>query len=338
MARSRARSSARMALATRAERPSKASREAAMSVRAFSAAPRMARCSASAGLFAGLRIELVELAEAQGQFFGLGGRAGDVGAQGLGAFAGRAPVAPALRHHCGFGAGEGVEQRPMSARVQQADRLVLAVDLHQDVADLLEHADARRLVVDEGARPAVGAQCTAQHKVLLAVIGQALVFQQVPDRVGRFRSEGGGGHGLGRAAPHEARLGARAGRQPQGVEDDGLARPRLAGERGQAWADGEVQGLDQHHVPDRQTDQHGRQDRLESGPPERAQFTFGSAAATAAFAAAGASGGATSAAGAAGGLIVSALSLRNGIGMCRPRVVFLLGTVAGLRPLEVRSL
>ena len=46
--------------------------------------------------------------------------------------------------------------------------------------------------------------------------------------------------------------------QAQGVQDDRLARPGLAGQRGQARPEGQVQGLDQHDVADAQADQHGR--------------------------------------------------------------------------------
>jgi hypothetical protein len=64
---------------------------------------------------------------------------------------------------------------------------------------------------------------------------------------------------------HQPGVGARAGRQAQGVEDDRLARPGLAGERGQALADGEVEGLDQHDVADAQPDQHGVRIALNRG-------------------------------------------------------------------------
>ncbi len=43
----------------------------------------------------------------------------------------------------------------MSARVEQTDGLVLAVHLQQHRAQFTKHANAGRLVVDEGARAAV---------------------------------------------------------------------------------------------------------------------------------------------------------------------------------------
>ena len=58
-------------------------------------------------------------------------------------------------------------------------------------------------------------------------------------------------------AAHQAGVGPRAGGQAQGVEDDRLAGAGLAGQRGQARTDGQVQGLDQHDVADGEPDQHG---------------------------------------------------------------------------------
>ncbi len=75
--------------------------------------------------------------------------------------------------------------------------------------------------------------------------------------IGR-RGEDGGGLGLGRAPAHQPRIRPRAGGQAQGVENDRLAGARLAGERGQARADGQVQGLDKHDVTDGEANQHGR--------------------------------------------------------------------------------
>ncbi len=58
--------------------------------------------------------------------------------------------------------------------------------------------------------------------------------------------------------PDEPRVGPGAGGKAEGVEDDRLAAAGLAGERRQPRPDGQVQGVDQHHVADAQAHQHGR--------------------------------------------------------------------------------
>ena len=145
----------------------------------------------------------------------------------------------------------------MGAGVQQAHGLVLAVHLDQHLAELTQHRHADPLVVDEGARAAVRGQLAAQHQILVAFEGDALVFQISPDGViGRRREDGGGGR-LRTAPADQARLGPRARGQAQGVQDDGLARAGLAGKRGQAGPDRKIQRLDQDDVANAKADQHG---------------------------------------------------------------------------------
>lgn len=210
-------------------------------------------------LLALARVQPIQFGQAQGQFLGFLGRAGDDRPQLLGARPRAAPVGP--------GAGDagaeraqrsiGVQQRPMLARVEQADGLVLAVHLQQDLAQLAQHGGAGRLVVDEGAAAAVGAKRPAQHQVLAAIVGDALVFQHVPDRVvGRWR-EHSRHRRLGSALAHQPCVSARADGQAQAVEDDRLARPSFTSQRRQPRADGQVQGLDEHDVADPKSDQHG---------------------------------------------------------------------------------
>lgn len=146
----------------------------------------------------------------------------------------------------------------MSAGVQQADRLMLAMHLQQEVADLLQHAHAGRLIVHEGAAATVRRKGAAQDEIFVPGVRQAFVFQDVPHRVFRWWGEDSGHRCLRGATADQAGIGARAGRQAQAVEDDRLARARLACKRSEPRPDGQVQGLDQHHVADPQSDQHRR--------------------------------------------------------------------------------
>ncbi len=136
----------------------------------------------------------------------------------------------------------------MGAAVQQAHGLVLAVHLDQQGAKVAQHADAGGLVVDEGAGPAVRRQGPAQHQVLVALIVQALVVQEGEHRMVGRQGEDGGDHGLARPVAHQGGVGSRAQGQAQRIQDDRLAGPRLAGERGQARPERQVQAFDQDDV------------------------------------------------------------------------------------------
>ena len=70
--------------------------------------------------------------------------------------------------------------------------------------------------------------------------------------------EDGGGRRLVGAAAHQAGVGARAGGQTQRIEDDRLAGAGLAGERGQARPERQVEALDQDDIADAEANQHGR--------------------------------------------------------------------------------
>ena len=135
------------------------------------------------------------------------------------------------------------------------------------VAELAQHADAGRLVVDEGAAAAVGGQLPAQHQVLARVVGQALARRAAP----RPGWSGGGAKTAVATAcaaprPHQARR-RRARRWPA------PARPRMIDlpapvspvSAVRPGPDGQVQRLDQHHVADAEADQHGG-----AGQPTRA--------------------------------------------------------------------
>ena len=115
--------------------------------------------------FARLRVQGVQLGKgvAHEVFFGAGALepAPAVGERRLR----RLPVAPGLGD---FGAlrrqpAIGVQHGPVRGRVHQAALLGLALDFHQAVADLAQQRDARRLVVDEGARLALGGEDPAQQ-------------------------------------------------------------------------------------------------------------------------------------------------------------------------------
>ena len=60
----------------------------------------------------------------------------------------------------------------------------------------------------------------------------------------------------GCAPPNKASVSARAGRQPQSIQQYRFARPRLAGKRSEARPDRQIEGFDQHDVSYGQANQH----------------------------------------------------------------------------------
>ncbi len=156
------------------------------------------------------------------------------------------------RPRLGLAAGEGVEQRPVGCgRPSRPTVSCWPCTLHQHLAELAQHSPRWSAWSLTKARERPSAETwRAQHQVLVALEGQALVVEIGPGRMAGRRGEDGGGHGLGPALAHQAGVGARAGGQAQGVEDDRLAAAGLAGQGGEARAHRQVQGLDQDDVAD----------------------------------------------------------------------------------------
>ena len=96
-----------------------------------------------------------------------------------------------------------------------------------------------------GASPSVG---KVDAYFLGAMVGTVAVAHLLPTDYRRLLLAG----------THQARLGAVAEHQPQGVEQDRLARAGLAGEHAQPRPEGEIERLDQDDITDRERGQHGR--------------------------------------------------------------------------------
>ncbi|MNS51521.1 hypothetical protein D3C72_842020 [compost metagenome] len=129
--------------------------------------------------------------------------------------------------------------------------------LDQQGADLAQGGDARRLIVDIGAAAAVGRDDAAQDQLLARRDLEAALGQQVDQGIIIRSGEDGGGDRLLGARAHKPGIAARAERQAQGVENDGLACPGLAGQHGQPLPDLQVEGVDEDDVTDRESGQHG---------------------------------------------------------------------------------
>ncbi len=137
---------------------------------------------------------------------------------------------------------------------------MLAVNLDQRHAEALEHLDADRLIVDECPRAAVGELDAAQQQRILD--GDAVVDEDVARRMAVVvELEGCDDLTLLRSVPHQAGVPARPERQREGIEQDRLAGPGLAGEHREARSELDVEALDQDDVADRESDQHESQPR-----------------------------------------------------------------------------
>ena len=73
--------------------------------------------------------------------------------------------------------------------------------------------------------------------------------------------EGRGDLALLHPVPHQAGVAARAERQREGVEQNRLAGPGLAGEHRKPAGELDVEALDQNDVADRESDEHESQPR-----------------------------------------------------------------------------
>ncbi len=209
-------------------------------------------------LLALARIEPVEFGQAQCQLLAVGVGAGGPGAQAFALGGGLAPGVPGVR--AGAPArtqgAVAVELGPVGARVEQPHRVVLAVYLQEQGPEVAQHAHPRGLIVDEGAAAPVGGDLAAQHEVLAGFGVQALVGEVGVGGVADRRGEARHGARLGGPVTHEPRIRTCAGGQAQGVQHDGLSRPRLPRQRGEAGGGGQVQRLDQNDVANAEGGQH----------------------------------------------------------------------------------
>ncbi len=144
----------------------------------------------------------------------------------------------------------------MAARTEQAAIVMLAVHLDQHRAELAQQAERDRLIVDEGAAAAIGADDAADDKRLARLALQAILREQGARRMILRKLEADIDHRLRLPVAHQPAVGAGAEREAERVEQDRLARPRLAGEHAEARAEFEIQALDQHDVANGEPGQH----------------------------------------------------------------------------------
>ncbi len=139
--------------------------------------------------------------------------------------------------------GEAVEGCPLRRAREQALVGVLPVQVDQDPSELAELGHGGEAPVHVGPRPTLSGDHAAQDQLVLAVHEAPL------------------DDGLGRAGPHQRRLGPPAHQQLDGLDEERLAGARLAGQRAQPRPEEQAGPADHPEVLDDQLGQHQRSER-----------------------------------------------------------------------------
>ena len=145
----------------------------------------------------------------------------------------------------------GIEQRALVGGAHKRLVLVLAVDIHQALAQLAQLHEGRGMAVDEPARTA-GSFDDAPHEQR-AFVAREIVLPQ-PARDFRtvvdieFRADLGT---LGPAANHDG-IGTLAQHRRKGIDQDGFPRPGLAGEHREAAGEFQLELVHDHEIADGQ--------------------------------------------------------------------------------------
>ena len=149
----------------------------------------------------------------------------------------------------------GVEKTAMARRIQQPLAFELAVDFDQRISQPAQQADADRLIVDEGARTAVGVEHAAQDNAVVAAVDPMLGHQGTRIVAGRNDEFGGDRGGVG-AVAHQLGVGAEPERETERVEQDRLAGPGFPGQHAKTRLELDIQTTDQDDVADGKRSEH----------------------------------------------------------------------------------
>jgi hypothetical protein len=121
------------------------------------------------------------------------------------------------------------------------------VDFNEHRAKALERLHAHRLVIDEGARLAVGELHTAQDQRVFRL--DPVILQQRPRWVLAGEFEHRGDLALLLALADQRGVAPRAQSQRKGIKQDRFAGAGFAGQHGQAFGKIQIELVDQDDVP-----------------------------------------------------------------------------------------
>ena len=165
------------------------------------------------------------------------------------------------------GIREPIQEVELPGRLEQALVLVLAVDLHQMVAEPLEQTHRHRRVVDEGAMPAGPRELPANHELPLVESEPSFVEHGLNRAAGPDFEQGLHGSGL-RIGADDIGLGAGTADQEDRVEQHRLAGAGLAGEHVEPGSEGRRHGVDHGEVADSNLEEHLADARSARQPPQ----------------------------------------------------------------------
>jgi hypothetical protein len=153
------------------------------------------------------------------------------------------------------GARPGIQQRALLARVQERLVLVLAVQVHQVRTELTQERHCRRRAIHPDAAAATGRNFTPQDEMSVLRV-DAVVGQNRLDSRQALHIEYALHLRPGRARSHRVGRRPLAEKQRERAHDDGLPRPRLAGEDMESLAQLEGQPIDDGVIADAKFGKH----------------------------------------------------------------------------------
>jgi hypothetical protein len=137
----------------------------------------------------------------------------------------------------------------MRRHVHQRAIIMLAVDFHQQPAEVFQHLHAHRLVIDESLGAAVSQLHAAQDQHVL--VGDVVLGEERPGGVIGLEVKRGDDAALLGPLAHQPGIAARAEREGKGVEQDRFARTGLAAQHRKASGKIDIQPVDENDVADR---------------------------------------------------------------------------------------
>ena len=144
--------------------------------------------------------------------------------------------------------GEYVGDAHLEVLLVEQQVLVLRVYVDEFLAQLLEQCQGRGGVVDEGSALAGGGELAA-HDAVIGVVLDVVVAEEGLQLVAR-EVEVGLDDALVGSLLERLGVGSLAQQQPDGSQDDALARSRLAGDDGESWMQLDVEDVDKRKILD----------------------------------------------------------------------------------------
>ena len=133
--------------------------------------------------------------------------------------------------------------------------LMLAVDIHQQLAQLTQLRRGHCRTIDKSTRTAAGVDHPA-HQAYIAFVCKLLFLKVFFYGLKGGNIEFGAHLGTLRTLPHHQRIRTRTQHQCQRIDQNGFARTRFAGKHRKAGVELQFHAFDDDEIADRQATQH----------------------------------------------------------------------------------